>query len=86
MYSGLLKLCGVGFAAEAQTEQATLGTSPASLVGSESHVKVHARKVTGFHFGCLKFRMDLCSLICIAVTVGLTKAARTATNTHFNQI
>lgn len=44
MYSGLLELCGAGFAAEAQREQATLGTSPASLVGSESHVKVYARK------------------------------------------
>lgn len=44
MYSGLLELCGTGFAAEAQREQTTLGTSPASLVGSESHVEVYARK------------------------------------------
>lgn len=44
MYSGLLKLCGAGFAAEAQRERATLGTSPASPVGSEIHVKVYARK------------------------------------------
>lgn len=44
IYSGLLKLCGAGFAAEAQTYQAALGTSPASLVGSETHVKVYAGK------------------------------------------
>lgn len=44
LYSGLLKLCGAGFAAEAQTEQAAPGTSPASLVGAETHVKVYARK------------------------------------------
>lgn len=51
MHSGLLELCGAGFAAEAQREQATVGTSPAtlgtsptSLMSSEAHVKGYAKK------------------------------------------
>lgn len=55
MHSGLLELCGAGFAAEAQRKQATVGTSPAtlgtsptSLVSSETHVKVYAEKLLLF--------------------------------------
>lgn len=44
MHSGLLELCGAGFAAEAQREQATVGTSPTSLMSSEAHVKGYAKK------------------------------------------